>query len=379
MHELAKTNILSDDRARLPSASSFRRFELCAGSWQLEQKARELNQEACQRSEAALTGDRIHEWLAHQRAELDPDELKTAEFLKERADDQIARIFGDARVDILVEKRLWLELDGKPALSGRFDRVVWAENKALLIDFKSGFSEPDPAEQNSQLKVLAVLFALNFRSVQEVIVQLSLVPTASLRRATISRSSRAPMKRSSPRCKPLTIRTRAFNPSPEACRYCPAKLICQALKDTILPVAKAQYSELPLEPSRAAKLLDEVAVIKGHIAEIEKFYFQRLSEDPAFRIPGYALVPGVVRRDVTDWHSARQRLAEFIDEKDLRDAETYQLGDLEKALGRRLKLKAKEAKAKLNEILAGLIEEKQNAPSLRRVRGESKVALLPHE
>ena len=140
-----------------------------------------------------------------------------------------------------------------------------------------------------------------------------------------------------------------------------------------MPVARVQYSEIPLEPIRAAKLLDEVAVIKGHIAEIEKFYFEKLSEDPAFQIPGYALVPGVVRRDVTDWHLARQRLAKFIDEKDLQDAETYQLGDLEKALGRKLKLKAKEAKARLNEILVGLIEQKQNGSSLRRMRGEAKV------
>jgi hypothetical protein len=49
------------------------------------------------------------------------------------------------------------------------------------------------------------------------------------------------------------------------------------------------------------------------------------------------------------------------------------LVDIEKALGRKLKLKSREAKTKLNEILAGLIEEKQNAASLKRVRGEMKI------
>ena len=369
---------MNDDRENLPSASAFRRYELCVGSFQLEQQANALGQEAHKKSAAADAGDRIHEWLAGQRTELeDPEELKTAQFLKERGDYYgIERIFGDAKTETLVEERLWMELDGKPALSGRFDRVIWNGKTALIQDYKTGHSEPDAAEQNSQLKVLGVLFALNYQSVEEVIVQLitrSHGVTES--RYSIAQLSQAYLEIIAT-LRAISDPHAPFNPTPEACRYCPAALICQALKDTIVPVAKVQYSEIPLEPARAAKLLDEIAVIKGHIAEIEKFYFQRLSDDPAFQIPGYALVPGVVRRGVIDWHSARIRLEEFIDERDLQDAETYQLGDLEKALGRKLKLKAEEAKAKLNEILNGLIVEKQNSPSLRRVREETKAVSL---
>ena len=250
-------------------------------------------------------GDRIHEWLAFQRVELGPVELETAQFLKERGDDQVVRIFGDRQVTTLVEQRLWMELGGKPALSGRLDRVISDGKAALIQDYKSGHGEPDPAEQNSQLKVLAVLFALNNQSVQEVIVQIvSRSYGVTEAHYSIAQLSQAYLEIVAT-LQALNDPHAPFNPSPEACRYCPATLICQALKDTIGPVAKVQYSELPLEPARAAKLLDEVAVIKGHIAEIEKFYFQRLSEDPAFTIPGYALVPGVIRREVTDWHAAR--------------------------------------------------------------------------
>ena len=262
------------------------------------------------------------------------------------------------------------------ALSGKFDFCYYNDKIAYIGDFKTGHSEPDPAEQNAQLKALAVLVAIHLPTVEEVIVQVISGPYG----VTEARYTMAQLAQA---YEGIIATLRAindphapFNPSPEACRYCPAALICQALKDTIAPVARVQYSEMPLEPDRAAKLLDEVAVIKGHVAEIEKFYFQKLSLDSAFQIPGYALMPGVVRREVTDWHSARQRLAGFIDEADLQKAETYQLGDLEKTLGRKLKLKAKEAKAKLNEALTGLIVEKQNSPSLRRVRGEAKVESL---
>lgn len=370
---------MADERKGHPSASSWPRYERCAGSWALEQEARRIGQEAHKSSVAAERGTLIHAYLAGIPDEdgneivLSETEQKTAEFLQERAQEQIERIFEGRQVSTLVEKRLWLSIDGKPALSGQFDKVVYSGDTALLLDFKTGFSEPDPAEINSQLKVLAVLVALHLPQVTKVYAQIISGPYG----VTEARYSIAELADAYngilTTLRAIHAPEAPFNPSPEACRYCPAHLICQAVKDTILPVARLQYSEIPTEPERAAKLLDEVAVIKSHLAEIEKFYFQRLSDDPAFRIPGYALVPGITRREVTNWHAARKRLEEFIDEKDLAASETYSISDIEKALGRKLKLKAKEAKARLNEILAGLVEERQNQPSLKRVRGEAKI------
>ena len=366
----------NDDRRGLPSASSWRRLELCAGSWQLEQEAKRIGQEAHKSSAAADRGTRIHAYLAGEKVELMESEQRTSDFLQARAQEQVERIFGDARVETLVEKRLWLKVDGRPALSGQFDKVIYSGDTACIQDFKSGHSEPDPAEQNAQLKVLAVLVALHLPQLTTVIAQIISGPHG----VTEARYSIAELAHAYNEIldtiQAIHAENAPFHPSPEACRYCPAALICQAVKDTIMPVARTQYSTLPVEPDRAAKLLDEVAVIKSHLVEIEKFYFQRLSEDPTFSIPGYALVPGITRREVTNWHVARKRLEEFIDAADLAASETYSITDIEKALGRKLKIKAKEAKVKLNEILSGLIEEKQNQPSLRRVRGETKVAAL---
>ena len=363
----------NDDRRGLPSASSWRRLELCAGSWQLEQEAKRLGQEAHKSSAAATRGTQIHAYLAGEKAELSEADQKTADFLQERAQEQVERIFNGAQVDTLIENRLWLKVDDRPALSGQFDKVIYSGDTACIQDFKTGFSEPDPAEQNAQLKVLAVLVALALPQVTTIYAQLiSGLHGVTEARYTIQELAHA-YNEILDTLRAIHAENAPFNPSPEACQYCPAALICQALKDTIMPVARTQYSALPIEPDRAAKLLDEVAVIKSHLVEIEKFYFQRLSEDPTFSIPGYALVPGITRREVVNWHAARKRLEEFIDAADLAASETYSITDIEKALGRKLKLKAKEAKVKLNEILAGLIEEKQNQPSLRRVRGEAKV------
>jgi len=99
----------SDERRGLPSASSWQRYEQCPGSWRLEQKAKELDQLACGPTQWTERGTRIHAWLAGEPVELSDEERESAEFLKERAEGQIKRIFGDQPVTRLVEKRLWLK------------------------------------------------------------------------------------------------------------------------------------------------------------------------------------------------------------------------------------------------------------------------------
>src|SRR4029077_16839207 len=93
--------------------------------------------------------------------------------------------------------------------------------------------------------------------------------------------------------------------------------------------------------------------------------------DPAYKIPGYAMMPGATVREVTDWETARSRLSEFLPIEQLNSAADYRLGELEKSLGKALKLKAPQAREKMNQILSGLVETKQNASSLKRVKGDA--------
>jgi Protein of unknown function (DUF2800) len=384
-----------DERLGLPSASAWHRYELCAGSWQLETEARALGQSAHETSPAAERGALIHAWLAGvvdedgTEIKLDDSEQQTADFLQERATEQVHRIFGDEPTLELAEKRLWLTVNGRKAASGRFDRVVYTPIVALVQDFKTGWSEPDPAEQNSQMKMLAVLVALNLPSMlREVVVQIISGPfgvtearydLAALAVAyneilTTLRAIQDPLA-------PLA-------PSPEACRFCPAILVCQAVKNLVLPVAKIQVSALP-DGARGAKLLDEVAVLEKHFKEIKKYYEKRCNADPTYRLPGYklvngnevqevtdwcyALVPGNEVREIADWKKAEMRLAEYLDTDQLKEAQSYTIGKLETALAKSLKLTAEQAKEKLNQILDGLIIRNQNKSSLKRVSGKPKL------
>src|SRR5260370_39220990 len=139
---------MNNDRENLPSASAFRRYELCAGSFQLEQEAKRLNQEAHVGSPAAKRGTLIHAYLAGEVDEdgtdikLDDSEQQTADFLQELATDQVHRIFGDEPTLELAEKRLWLMVNGQKLASGRFDRCVYTPTVALGQELKTGWAEP---------------------------------------------------------------------------------------------------------------------------------------------------------------------------------------------------------------------------------------------
>jgi Protein of unknown function (DUF2800) len=369
-----------DERQGRPSPSSWRRYELCAGAWQLEQEARQLGQLAHQDSPAARRGTLIHAYLAGEVDEdgkeikLDENEQRTADFLQERAAEQVTRIFGNEPTVQLIEKRLW---DPQHRFSGQFDRCIYTSTVALVQDFKTGWSEPDPADQNSQMKVLAVLVGLNLpRTLRKVIVQVISGPFGVTEDtydypalAKAYESIMATLRAIQDPFAPLS-------PSPDACRYCPAINICQAVQDKRPALLKIQWTALPDCNEAAAELLSTVEVLAKHLEAIRAYYQTRMEENPNYQIPGWGLVPGAVRREVTDWEAARRRLGEWLELEDIEGAANYRLGDLERALGKKFGLRGKELKERMNTILEGLVEERSNAASLRRVKSEPKVLSL---
>jgi hypothetical protein len=371
-----------DERRGLPSASSWARFEACAGSWQLEQEAIRLGQAAHAPTKDSERGDRVHAFLAGQVDEdgkeikLTQDEQAVADTLQDLSTEQVERIFGDAPYGQLNEKRLWLYQKLDPLLSGQFDRCVYAEEVALVQDFKTGHQEPEPAETNAQLKVLALLVALNLPTVKEIIAQIiSPYYGVTEARYDIAKLSVAYNEICETLARIHDERAELV-PGVVQCKRCPALNICGAVKSHIKPVTLTQVSALPDDADRAGRLLDEVELLEEHLSEIKAYYKGRASSDLTYKITGYAMVPGATRREVSDWSAAIERLRKFVPDRDLNAAQHYTLSELEAALGKALALKPKAAKEKLNLLLDGLLVEKQNAASLKRVNGKPKIAAL---
>jgi hypothetical protein len=371
-----------DERLGLPSASAWHRYELCAGSWQLEGEARQLGQAAHETSAAAQRGSLIHAYLAGEvdedgtEIELDDSEQQTADFLQERAQEQAERIFGDTKTLNLAEKRLWLVVNGIKRASGKFDRCVYsADGKlALIQDFKSGQLEPIEAEISSQMRVLAVLVGLALPNVKEIVVQvITVFYGVSERRFTMPELAEAyrdiveTLHRINDPFAPLA-------PSAEACRWCPGINVCSAVKKLVPAIAKLEVSVLP-DGILATELLDKVKILDGLIEQIKKYYADRLTSDPSYVVPSYAMKPGNKIRKVIDWKTAKARLAEYLDDDQLNQAADYGIAQLEAALAKTLKISKDRAKAKFDEILFGLIEEKENKPSLKRTANKAQVII----
>jgi hypothetical protein len=354
-----------DERNGLPSASSFYRYQLCPGSWQMELKARELGVVAHSESAAAMRGTLIHSYLAGEAVQLEPKDRELAEFLRDRASAQVLRLFGSEKLSFLTEKRLWLKLGGRrPVLSGRFDKVYFTSKTALVQDFKTGWSEPLPAEQNAQMIVLAVLVGLSLPSLEEIIVQvISRSHGVSEARYGVGELELAYNQIHSVLTR-LSKADALLLPSVHACRYCPAILVCPAIQEAIKPMSQ-RVQVPPVGGPAAAELLDFIEILENHFAQVRKYYAKILSER-SDAIPGYSMVPGPGKRAVTDWEAASARLGEYLEPHIVKEAQAFKMTQLEAALGDTLGLSLKEAKLKFNQILEGLIEIKYPAPSLRR-------------
>jgi hypothetical protein len=371
---------MSDKRKGLPSASAWARYEACGGSYQLEREAIRLGQAAHAPTRDSVTGDRVHGFLGGVPDEdgkeivLTDTEQAAADTLQDLATSQIERIFGDSTYGKLTEKRLWLTIKGQLVLSGQFDLCAYRDELALIQDFKTGHQEPSSAEINSQLKVLCVLTALALPNVREVIGQI-ISPFYGVTEVRYDLSALSVAYNEI-----LQTLEKIHDPHAELtpgaiqCRRCPGILVCSAVKNTIKPLVRQQVSELPDDPDRAGRLLDEVTILEDHLSEIRSYYKGRLSLDPTYKITGYAMVPGNTRREVSDWDQAWSRLEPYIAEGEIKPS--YTLGEVEAQLGRALKLKPKQVREKLNLILGELIVEKQNAASLKRVNDKAKIVTL---
>jgi hypothetical protein len=247
-----------------------------------------------------------------------------------------------------------------------------------VIDYKTGWREPDPAEINSQLKVLAVLVGIALPSVEEIIVMIISGPygvtEARYNLETLSQAYREIV---------ATLRAikdphAAFSPSVAACRYCPASVICKAVKEIVArtPALARDGGEALPDGEAATDLLNGIVVLERRIEQIKAYYSERMSSDPAYQIPGWSMQPGPRKRELANALAARHRLEEFVPVPELDGLASYSIPALEKLLAKTLKLKASEAGTKLAEILGELLSVKPGNLILKRGKDQKAATLL---
>jgi len=165
---------LVDERLGLPSASGMPRLlgtkeePGCLGSFLFEKRLKDPSKKT-----AANRGTKIHA-VMHGMVPFDSlshsDKICAERLAFEEA--RLVEEFGMEGATQIKEERLWLEEDGTKIFSGQPDVIHLNPSKALIVNFKTGFYEPEPIQENAQMLAEAVLTSNEYMMPQELTVAL---------------------------------------------------------------------------------------------------------------------------------------------------------------------------------------------------------------
>lgn len=276
-------------------------------------------------------------------------------------------------------------------LSAKFDRCYYNDRLCCIQDFKTGFKEPVKAKLNAQMKVNVLLAALNLHragvtTIQRYVAQIVTMTFGVMEAEWSAKELPGLYDEITGALGRLQSDRAELNPSIDACEYCEAILICSAVKDTLKPTitllkASPITDYTRYDPKQLSQILDQTKVIRNYIEEFEKFCVENLTGEPIktvivngeeqpFSITDYEMVPGNERRDWKDQEAACERLRKLGVEIHV-GLESPAM--VEKAYAKHFGKKVPEIKEAFRELMSDCIETKQNKPSLKRVKGESRI------
>jgi len=338
--------------------SRLERAKFCPGSPNAERGKPDEN------NAIATSGTKIHDALeSGDCSALSDDELKLADRARELREETVERfIDDDGPFTVLKEKRFW-GIDEEA--SGQIDYLLIKDNRALVIDYKTGFLESVESGENMQLKGYAVLIKEahpHFEEIEAVIIQPRVWPEISKSNFKLPelQSAREEIsdiieKTKDPKAKRI--------PGPEQCKYCKAKADCPEARELALSLSNFEPLELPSE--RLPELLDACSAAKKIIGAIES-RAKALLELDSCAVAGYALKQGASMSKVSNPQKLFNRMNEkhsvlpheFVQVCDVAKGKLKAL--LKEASG----LKGKALDEELKALLDGVTKETQKAASL---------------
>ena len=348
---------MSDIRKGRPSASSMDRLSACSASWNLEKLAPSEPE-----NEDAASGTRIHAALANlipvdsltvaERDTMDMCERDAQEVVKQWAKDNAYTEVFELRLGLTTAGQV-VEVDEQtpPSLlvyTGQADLIAWDGKRALVIDYKTGRGEYAAALDNAQLAALAVLVA-GYYQVDEVRVAIvqpwACKPTVS----TYTRDSLATARGwiHNVIADAETATPEMATPGPH-CKWCKAKVICEAFKTQMLNQIEAvdpmSIAGLPpkeqgqamfarsmeLTPERHTAAYLGLEMIRRYTHAIEATFKMRVE---AGEIPGWIIETKQGAREITDPQKAFAALEPLgVTVEDFLGASSVAIGPLEEAL-----------------------------------------------
>lgn len=378
-----------DVRGGWTSASSASFDRLCPGRHQAQKGIPDTG------SEWSEHGDKIHAALADsgdvsKMAELSTDQRDMFDSHREVEKGLIARIWpgeeGETRV--FREERYWCKVpqemwkSSAPFFSqhsGQADMVMIRGSKALVQDYKSLTGEVEDSARNEQLRDLAVMVFRTY-GLEEVYVAINqpwITRTPELCRYTKEDLERAEQE--------MWDRVRKSN-DPNAlriagdaqCKWCKAKAVCKeyaAWASSLLPEKPSPFTVFMQDwtPEQRSAVADHIPRLRKLLDDSEDYLKSLLKADPE-SVPGFQLKDGIFRESITDPQELFNRFLGMDGTLDqFMQCVKITKKDLEDQVRAVAKLKGRELKTRMDTLLAGITEKKQNSPSLARVKENKTV------
>lgn len=216
---------------------------------------------------------------------------------------------------IMIERHVTLDSYELPEIYGTADLIIFNNQELHVIDWKFGQGVPVYAEGNVQLQAYGLgahAIAAQSFDIEKVVVHVVQPRLNSYTKAeyTIEQlEDRAKMFRAAiNHAKSINP---PYNAGEEQCRWCNAKLDCEARDDHANKVASEVFSAFNREPNvsdeEKASLLSKAPLLIKYLEEIKAGAMQTLLEGGTF--PGHKLVGGRASRKWADETAAAAYLS----------------------------------------------------------------------
>ena len=225
------------------------------------------------------------------------------------------------------EVRVQIDLGQERSTFGTCDRfVVYSDNTADAIDYKTGYGKIDDAEINIQGQAYVLGLFQKFEHVKEITMWF-LVPARD--EASTHTFTREDMPAIRLRISTIIERAESgahFNPQPGVCDYCGNQAKCPALANKVLTIAQ-RYQEdgLPIpesvhgsdqdDPVKVAALMSLVPIMESWANGVRKRATE-MAVDQGMELPGFKVIEMSKPRSIT---SALGAFEAVKDEIELRD------------------------------------------------------------
>ena len=350
-----------DERKGAPSASNGGRYELCHGSHAAGAKFKSKG------SPAATLGTSQHLIMTGVDVDLEDVALEDCKEAERQRDTIMDFVFPDRDSNPpkqILEVRMWYKNN---RYSGVPDLLAMRDGRGLIVDYKFGRVKVPHAKGNVQLKWLSVLADRNHK-LDKITVCIIQPRCGGFTSHTYDRSDLKRARRSVLyHLRLMESENLLLRPGKEQCRYCPANEACPALHSQARGIASINKVEA-LTPVQLSEAMDMVDAVESACKAIRRRAGEVLQTNPN-AIPGYELVRGSSRRSISNAVEAffLLRQAGLMTNVDFIEACSVGVGKLQKIVERVGQCGPKEAKEKLEEVLAGNIRIKEGEPKPCRV------------